>query len=441
MAHPDQIKLRQLFEQFFLYSQLKHEYGAPDLELFLQKTEHALQSLLEELQALPIDADLAEKEPNDLADIRRLRPAGPRRLWHKIDKTIYREKLEGALLGRMAGCILGVPVEGWSVNAMQDLARENGDPFPPADYWKSVPRPFDKQYDVSPRDRYTRSKMDGVPVDDDLTYTLLGLFIAEEYGPGFSTENVGKAWVKYLPVACTAEDIALKNLKTGIPAVKSGETDNPFTEWIGADIRSDPWGYIAPGWPELAADLAYRDAYVSHRRQGIYGEMFFSAVLAAAFTVQDPLEAVEIGLTEIPAECLLARHVQWALTEAPRIRNYRQARQAVDERFAGMAGAHTLNNACLTIFGLSIGGADFTRVISETVAMGLDNDCTAATAGSIAGAVVGKAGIPPHWYQNFNNCIHTYMIGAPRLAITDVVERFTKQAERVSQKRHLRQPS
>ena len=85
-----------------------------------------------------------------------------------------------------------------------------------------------------------------------------------------------------------------------MPAERAAEKDNPFCEWIGADIRADPWGYLAPGWPEKAAEMAWRDAYLSHRRNGIYGEMFFAAAISAAFTVDHPVEALEIGLTEIP---------------------------------------------------------------------------------------------------------------------------------------------
>jgi ADP-ribosylglycohydrolase len=232
-------------------------------------------------------------------------------------------------------------------------------------------------------------------------------------------------------MACTAEDIALKNLKKGIPAKRAGEIDNPYCEWIGADIRSDPWGYLTPGWPEKAAHMAYRDAFLSHRRNGIYGEMFFSAAIAAAFAVDDPVEAIRIGLTEIPRECSLAHAVRWALRKGKGIKNYRQAREAVDREFGGMHSVHTINNACLTIFGLMIGGTDVTRVLSETVAMGLDNDCTAATAGSIVGAVVGKRGIPRHWYRRFNNTVHSYLIARKKFTITGLVERFKKQARKV----------
>jgi ADP-ribosylglycohydrolase len=435
MAYPDESKLRHLVDQLRLYSHLKQEYGAPGIEAILAKAERELQSILAELQALPVDPVLAKEEPNDLAGIRQLRPFGHRQLWERMDPDVYREKLEGAFLGRMAGCILGAPVEGAPVTYMENLARENQEPFPPVHYWKYVPNPFELRGERNLREAYTSTKMDGVPVDDDIAYTLLGLFILEEYGLDFRTEDVGRAWLKFLPFAYTAEEMALRNLKAGIPVKEAGEIDNPYTEWIGADIRSDPWGYVAPGWPELAAEMAYRDAYLSHRRQGIYGEMFFSAVISAAFHVNDPLEAIQIGLSEIPANCLLAQHVQWALTEAPHITNYRQARQVVEERFSSMDGAHTLNNACLTIFGLAIGRTDFSRVIGETVAMGMDNDCTAATAGSIVGAIVGKAGIPQHWFQNFNNRIDTYLIGIPQLAITDVLERFTKQAMRIYEKK------
>ena len=437
MTYPNESKLRHLLEQLHLYSQLQHDYGAPGIEALWTKAEQALQSILKELQALPANAAQAAQEPNDLASIRQLRPYGPRRLWDTMDGGVYRDKLEGALFGRIAGNILGAPVEGCSPTFMENLAHENQDHFPPVDYWKYVPQPFELHNEYSQREAYTRTKMNGVPVDDDLVYTLLGLFIAEEHGPDFSTEAVGRAWLKYLPFAYSAEDITLRNLKAGIPALEAADQNNPFTQWIGADIRSDTWGYLAPGFPELAAEMAYRDAYLSHRRQGIYGEMFFSAAIAAAFQVKDPLEAVQIGLTEIPADCQLAQQVRWAIDEAPHIQNYRQARQLVEQRFENMATVHTINNACLTIFGLAIGKTDFSKVIGETVAMGMDNDCTAATAGSIVGAIVGKDGIPPHWYQNFNNSMDTYMIGMPRLAITNVIDRFTEQAKRIY-RRHTR---
>ena len=270
-------------------------------------------------------------------------------------------------------------------------------------------------------------------MDDDLTYTLLGLLVLEEYGPDFITAQVGDAWLKYLPVACTAEAVALENLRQGVPALAAGAKRNPYQEWIGADIRSDPWGYAAPGWPEKAAALAYRDAYLSHRRNGIYGSMFFAASIAAAFAAGSVEEALAIGLTEIPAKCRLAKAVRWALDTAPDLDDWRKAREAVDQRFAGMHPVHTINNACLTVFGLVLGKQDFTRTIGLTVAMGLDNDCTAATAGSILGASIGATNIPGHWWKPFRNKTRTYIREHEWFTNTDVARRFEDVAARVWQ--------
>jgi ADP-ribosylglycohydrolase len=440
MTYPDTAHFKKLVEQLELYVQLQTEYGAKGIGAPLTKAAKALRLAVREVRRLPIDRALAWREPNALTAIQALRPAGPRRLWRAFDRAAYADRLAGALLGRLAGCTLGAPVEFNAVHRMEELAEANGDAFPPTDYWTRVPDPKDLRYQMSRRDAYTRDLMNGVPADDDIAYTLLGLLIAEEHGPDFTVADVGRAWVKYLPYACTAEDIALKNLRNGLPAEVVGERNNPYCEWIGADIRADPWGYMAPGWPARAAAMAYTDAYISHRRQGIYGEMFFAAAIAAAFAVDDPVEALRLGLTEIPRQCALAQAVRWALRMAPGIKDYRQARAAMEARFktgsingphAGMHPVHTINNACLTVWGITIGGRDFTRVIGETVAMGMDNDCTAATAGSIVGAVVGKKGIPDHWHRNFRNTIHSYLIGKKRFAISGLLKRFEKQAKTI----------
>ena len=423
--------LNDLDRQINLWTQLKAETGATGVADKVREIDALIAEKLAELRALPDDPALRAAEPDDLVGIRALRPPGERRYWNKLPESTYRDRLEAALLGRFSGCVLGSIVECWEVEQMERWADYLGDAFPPADYWSAAERPHDLKYRTSPREAFTRAKMDGVPTDDDLIYTQLGLLILEDYGPDFSLSDVGAAWMKYLPHAATAEGIALSNLHAGVPAEEAAIADNPFIHWIGADIRSDPWGYAAPGWPEKAAEFAWRDASISHRRNGIYGAMYFSAVISAAFALGNPRAALEAGLAEIPADCMLARELCWALEVAHSINNYRQARVAVDERYAGMHRIHTINNAVLTAWGLCIGGEDFTKVIGETVAMGLDNDCTAATAGSIFGAAYGVDAIPARWTRNFNNKAHSYIIGNESFAIDDMIDRFSAQARQV----------
>ena len=412
------------------YAMQKVEFGASGVAEKVAEIEALLKQKVAELAALPEDADLARAEPDDLPSILKLRPSGSRRIWSAVPAD-FRDRLEGSLLGRCAGCTLGSIVEGWKVERMEHWAEYLGDEYPLVDYWSEAEQPHEFKYQTSLREDFTPAKMDGVPTDDDINYTLLGLMILEEYGTDFTTDDLGEAWVKYLPFAFTAEGIALKNLRVGVPAPQAAVVGNPFLNWIGADIRSDPWAYAAPGYPEKAAELAYRDAYVSHRRNGIYAAMYFSAAISAAFTVSDPVDALRTGLEEIPADCLLAREIRWALDKAPSVANYRDAAALVEQRYTRMGMAHSINNTVLTVWGLTIGGDDFTKVIGETVAMGQDNDCTAATAGSIFGAVYGKSAIPKHWYKNFNNKVHTFLYGQSPFAIDDVLERFVAQAEKI----------
>jgi ADP-ribosylglycohydrolase len=157
--------------------------------------------------------------------------------------------------------------------------------------------------------------------------------------------------------------------------------------------------------------------------------MFFSAAIAAAFAFDNPFDAINAALCEIPQESLLYKDMIWALDIKDTVKDYRHARQLVDDYFAGMSGVHTNNNAALTLFGLELGGDDFTKTIANTVAMGLDNDCTGATVGSLWGAAYGFDGIDKVWYEKFSNKIHSYLIDLPLFEIDDVLNRFTKLAK------------
>ncbi len=425
MAYTSFTPLQNQLNSIAEYAALKTEYGcAEDVRTIYEKLRAAVDAAAKSIKELEPDADMAAKEPDGYEAIQALCEGGN----PVLPVNNLKEKMTGAVLGRFAGCLLGVPVEMYSIQQMKDIAGYCGMEFPPKEYWRMVDRPWSKQYGVDERVKYSREGMNGVSVDDDITYTILGLLIVEKYGFHFTTENVGEFWKDYLPCACTAEHVALKNLMKGLPASQTAEIENPYCQWIGADIRSDGFAFAAAGNPHLAARMGYYDAYLSHRRNGIYGEMFFAAAEAAAFVTDDPFEAIRMGLREIPKECALHKDIEWALETAPSIHNYEEARAAVDEHFAGMSVVHTNNNACLVVFGLNLGHGDYTEAISQVVAMGMDNDCTGATTGCIMGAIVGREGIDERWISRFHDTVRTYIRNAESLSIADVIDRFVTLA-------------
>ena len=75
---------------------------------------------------------------------------------------------------------------------------------------------------------------------------------------------------------------------------------NPGDELCGAAIRADAYGYALPGNPELASELAARDASFTHNRTGIYGTMFIAAAIATAQVTDDRVEVIKTALQYIP---------------------------------------------------------------------------------------------------------------------------------------------
>ncbi len=415
------VEIRRRVEWLEHYANLLAEYGgdgnktAAEIEKLMATVNETLERIKASTAALAENAD----EPNGYDAIVAASEGGNT----PVPVENLSERIKGAMVARFAGCVLGVPVENWPVEEMRNKAQFEGAEFPPQYYWKHANNPWDQHCFVQWKD-YTVGNMTYCPSDDDITYTMIALPIMEKYGLDFTVADVGEFWADHLPLAYTAEEIAIKNLKAGIPAELAGETDNPYSNWIGALIRADGFAYACAGDPHKAARLAYNDAYLTHRRNGIYGEMLFAAAIAAAFTTNDGIEAIRIGLREIPKTSMLYADICWALENLDNVKSYADARRLVDERFAGQNRVHTDNNACLIVFGVHLGAGDVTRAISETVAMGYDNDCTAATVGSITGAIAGFSAIEEKWYKPFNNTVKTYIKDFEFFDLDDAVARF-----------------
>lgn len=412
----------------------------------------------EKFLALPMRADYAFQEPNDLEAIRRLRQG--RRPNFTVDWSDHSlgDKMHGAWLGRCVGCALGKPLENFMFarNGLRSyeltktyLTAISPEEWPIRDY---VPAhsPAEEKTGPSICPPSTREQIAFMQTDDDIRYTVLGQRILLQHGKDLSTWKIARAWVGQLTYAqlCTAETQAYRNLVLryqfhNIDNVKQ-EVDwdwvsthfNPYREWIGAQIRVDSYGYAAPGNPELAADFAWRDARLTHVKNGIYGAMFCAAMIAAAFATNDVREIIEAGLAEIPATSRLHAEMRQVIAICDKYQcdpaQFESVISAIYDLLGHYHPVHTNNNAGVCVAALLLSGGDFAKGITLAVMGGWDTDCNGATVGSIVGAITGARQAPTHWTARLNDTLNSEIVEYHPIAISECARRALEIAKQVA---------
>ncbi len=448
-------ELTQLeYEGYVVPERAKEELAAlhPDCDAFDEAKLSKVASLLERLPKSP---DFHYVQPNDLEGIRKLRPKGPRKLKMKFGEDELLDRLHGAWTGRAAGCALGKPVEGLGMRgvperglngrlAIKEYLKNRG--HWELDYYFSGAE--GKDGIKLGCEKSWRENIAYMEPDDDIHYSLIGLKVLEEQGPSFKWSDVANAWNSSLPynAICTAETQAILNYNIATPRMMAWSKEkapvttpaftrrhnNPYREWIGAQIRADGWAYCCAGNPELAAEFAWRDACWTHTANGIYGEMFVAAMIAAAFVESDPRKIIEIGLSEIPGTSRLAEDIRWTLKASQTCKSFEAFMEKSEERFKGMSPVHTNNNAVIVAMSIIYGRMSPDRSICISVMGALDTDCNGATTGSIVGAAAGKADFGGKLAKPLNDTVKPLVFGFQEITMKELAKRTLKVQKSVA---------
>ena len=372
-------------------------------------------------------------EPSDLEQIQMIRRGADEK--YPYDKNKLDDKIYGAWLGRICGCMLGKSVEGIRTNDLIPFLKETKN-YPMYRYiHRSDFQNMDlAKYKFNFAGRVYADEIDGMPVDDDTNYVVLAQKIIEKYGRDFTPYDVSRAWIAYQgkDAYCTAERVAFCNFVKGYAPPQSAIYKNPYREWIGAQIRGDYFGYINPGDPKLAAEMAWRDASISHVKNGIYGEMFVAAMLAIAATTNSIEEIISGGLAEIPQTSRLYESVMSILDSYKSGVSEQNCFKMIHEKYDEHSGhdwCHTISNAMIVVAALLYGEGDFSKSICMAVETGFDTDCNGATVGSILGMANGKETISEAWSAPINNKLHTSIFGVGTVNISDCVEKTLSHIE------------
>ena len=374
----------------------------------------------------PMVKDYPFEEPSDLENIRKSRTGGDETQTPPAIEHLQKQ-IEGAWYGRIVGCLLGKTVEGMRRNELIPFLKET-DNYPMHRYIQStdVSDAIAAKYTFPLRTRCYADTIPCAPVDDDTNYTVLYQRVVDCYSTQFTPEDVGRAWLAWQPkdAYCTAERVAFCNLVNGFLPPDSAVYKNHSREWIGAQIRGDYFGYINPGNPARAAEMGWRDACISHTKNGIYGEMFVAAMLAAAACSRHIPNVIRAGLAQIPQKSRLYSEITAMLSDYESGVDEKTALRKIIQKYDDQNGhdwCHTISNARIVVAALLYGGS-FDRAICLAVENGFDTDCNGATVGSIWGIMYGADCIRDEWKQPLHGKLDTSIFGVGTVEIQSLID-------------------
>ncbi len=328
----------------------------------------------------------------------------------------YAERVYAGVLGKIIGVYLGRPFEGWS-------------------YERIIAELGEINYYV-----HERRNVPLIVTDDDISGTFTFLRALPDYGNtrDLTPAQIGQIWLNYIienrtilwwgGLGNSTEHTAYLRLKQGIPAPRSGSialNGRVVAEQIGAQIFIDGWAMVAPGDPELAADLARRAASVSHDGEAIYGAQVVAAMEAQAFVEADLNKLLDTAVSFIPRDSVIYRLIddirEWHQEE----RDWRKAREFLDRNYGYHkygGNCHIVPNHGLVIQSLLYGDDNFQKSLMIVNTSGWDTDCNSANVGCLLGIKNGLAGIDagPDWRGPVADRMYLPTADAGR-AITDAV--------------------
>lgn len=295
----------------------------------------------------------------------------------------YAERVYAGVLGKMIGVYLGRPFENWTFSRIET--------------------------ELGEVDSYVHERL-GVPLvvpDDDLSGTFSFLRALEDHGfdRNISAADIGSTWLNYLieertvlwwgGLGNSTEHTAYLRLKAGVHPPRSGSSalnGKIVAEQIGSQIFIDGWGMVAPGDPELAADLSRKAASVSHDGEAIFAAQVIAVMEAMAFVEPNLERLLEVASTFIPQDSVIFRLIEDLRTWHSEEPDWRKTRARIEaeygyERYGG--NVHIVPNHAIVLLGLLYGNGDFQRSLMITNTAGWDTDCNSGNVGCLLGIKLG----------------------------------------------------
>ena len=432
--------LRQNFEAL-VSSKLSSGYDVSGLLDKLHSTPDDYQKLFQlgqEIEQCSLRDSWKYVEPTDLDMIHQLSSFASSLPVPTLLTSDVFNRARAGFLSSVVGCVLGKPVEVHLDSKALIKALENSNQFPIQGYIsKAIVNQGGLDFLHKDAPVSFAENIRNVPPDDDINYTLVGLMLLEERGLDFTQSDLAKIWRDSLPLGFTwgPERLFLSRyaMEMGLddnPQIEvAGFADsfNPGSELCGALIRSHIYGYASPGDPAQAATMAWRDATMTHRGNGVYGSMYLASAISLAFVEEDPVAIFGRALEFIPQMSRLHEAVKYAIDSVTNSPTWESAYELIHAGYGDFGHCKIFQE-----IGTVVNSVCFASSISEGLKIqlyqGNDTDSFGAAAGAILGVHFGEGNLEDSWILPFQDKLHSAVAGFHDLSLDSVASRVGKVA-------------
>lgn len=262
-------------------------------------------------------------------------------------------------------------------------------------------------------------------LNDDITFELALLDAFIEKGYDITSDDIADKWVGLIPFAYTAEEVALRHLRSGIYPPTSGYYVNPYREMIGAAMRAAICGALAPGKPRLAAELAWKDGQVSHHNNGILAEVFNAVIVSMSYVETDMKTVLKKAIKAIPCDSEFYTVLDFAYKACEKSSNYKDAWTLCEEKYIDYNWVHTYPNLAAEVVAIYFAGNDFNKAMTILLMAGQDNDCTCGPIGHAYGVMFGTKSLDKKFTEPLKDQLDTYVRTMETQSISSLSKKTT----------------
>jgi hypothetical protein len=279
-------------------------------------------------------------------------------------------------------------------------------------------------------------------IDDDYYYEMVAIRAFEKYGIRLTVQQLGEQWLENNAGSWGSSEQTLLLLKQGVKPPDTGSPRYNKLWWtIGPQFSSDVYGTLAPGMPNVAAEMARRLTHINGFAEGTDGAVFVSGMVSLGFVETDTKEIVRQAAQLISPLSPYRQCLDMVISMAEAGQPPEEIFRVINERW-GIEYPATNNavvNGGIVATSVWFGKGDFstTENLAFTAADFADTDCNAANSASVVAAMHGMSALPASQVATLHDRVKGATMGPLQLtppvdeSISGLAERTTTIGEKI----------